>query len=106
MSRIDRASVFAALGDPIRLELLTKMQEGSSITKLAEGLPITRQAVTRHLRVLEDAKLIEARRRGRETQFVACPARLSQAKSWLDDVAQQWDETLARLRNHVEKQGL
>lgn len=104
MSKADRASVFAALGDPIRLELLARMRDGSSITKLADGLPITRQAVTRHLRVLEDAKLVEARRHGREMQFVARPAKLSQAKGWLDDVARQWDGTLGRLKNYVEKE--
>ncbi|MGH8175261.1 MAG: ArsR/SmtB family transcription factor [Steroidobacter sp.] len=103
MSKADRALVFAALGDPIRLELLIRMRDGGSITKLADGLPMTRQAVTRHLRVLEDAKLIEARRRGREMHFVARPARLSQAKGWLDDVARQWDGTLGRFRDHVEK---
>lgn len=103
MSKIDRASVFAALGDPIRLELLDRIEDGASITKLADGLPITRQAITRHLRVLEAAQLIEAQRNGRETQFTAKPARLSQAKGWLDEVAQQWDQTLARLKHHVEK---
>lgn len=102
MSKTDRASLFAALGDPVRLELLARMQDGSSITKLADGLPITRQAVTRHLRVLEGTKLIEARRHGREMHFVVRPARLSQAKSWLDDVARQWDETLGRLQSHLE----
>lgn len=102
--KTDRASLFAALGDPIRLELLARVQDGSSITRLADGLPITRQAVTRHLRVLEGAKLIKAQRRGREMHFMACPARLSQAKDWLDEVARQWDGTLERLQNHVETQ--
>lgn len=102
MSKADRASVFAALGDPVRLKLLARIGDGGSITQLAAGLPITRQAVTRHLRVLERAKLIEARRRGREMQFVACPARLRQAKGWLDEVARQWDRTLGRLKIHVE----
>lgn len=104
MSKGDRASVFAALGDPVRLKLLTRIGEGGSITRLAAGLPITRQAVTRHLRVLERAKLIEARRRGREMQFVVRPARLRQAKDWLDDVARQWDGTLGRLKVHVERE--
>lgn len=117
MSRVDRASVFAALGDPVRLELLARMGDGGSgggsggdsgggsITRLAEGLPITRQAVTRHLRVLERARLIEARREGRETRFVARPARIREVKTWLDDVARQWDGTLGRLKAHVEKKG-
>jgi len=103
MSKGDLASVFAALGDPVRLKLLARIGDGSSITQLAAGLPITRQAVTRHLRVLERAKLIEARRLGREMRFVARPARLRQAKDWLDDVARQWDGTLSRLKIHVER---
>ncbi|MEZ5922378.1 MAG: metalloregulator ArsR/SmtB family transcription factor [Parvularculaceae bacterium] len=102
MSKADRASVFAALGDPVRLNLLSRIGDGRSITELAAGLPITRQAVTRHLRVLERAKLVEERRRGRETRFVVRPARLRQAKGWLDDVAQQWDGTLGRLKAHIE----
>jgi DNA-binding transcriptional ArsR family regulator len=104
MSKGDRASVFAALGDPVRLKLLARIGDGSSITQLAASLPITRQAVTRHLLVLERAKLIRARRLGREMRFVADPARLRQAKDWLDDVARQWDETLGRLRVHVERE--
>jgi len=104
MSRVDRASVFAALGDPVRLELLARVSDGCSITKLAVGLPMTRQAVTRHLRVLERAELIEAHRSGRELQFVARPARLTEAKGWLDDVALQWDETLGRLKAVAEKE--
>lgn len=103
MSKDDRASVFAALGDPLRLKLLARIGDGSSITQLAAGLPISRQAVTRHLSVLESAKLIEARRFGREMRFVARPARLRQAKDWLDDVAQQWDGTLERLKAHVQE---
>lgn len=103
MSKGDRASVFAALGDPVRLKLLVKIGDGGSIKQLAEGLPMTRQAVTRHLRVLERAQLIEARRIGREMQFVARPARLRQAQGWLDDVARQWDGTLSRLKSHVER---
>jgi len=102
MSKIDRALVFAALGDPVRLELLGRAAGGGSITALAAGLPISRQAVTRHLRVLEQAELIEAQRTGREVQFVACPARLTEAKDWLDEVARQWDQTLARLKTHIE----
>ena len=103
MSKVDPASVFAALGDPVRLELLARIGDGSSITKLAADLPITRQAVTRHLRVLERAELIEARRSGREIRFVACPTRLTEVKGWLDDVARQWDGTLGRLKLFAEK---
>lgn len=103
MSKADRASVFAALGDPMRLELLDRVRAGGSITQLAADLPITRQAVTRHLRVLEGAELIVAQRSGRETRFVPRPARLLEAQGWLHDVARQWDETLGRLKTLVEE---
>ena len=103
MSNVDRATVFAALGDPVRLKLLARIGAEDTITTLAADLPISRQAVTRHLRVLERAKLIEARRRGREIRFAVRAARLAQAKGWLDDVARQWDGTLDRLKTHVEK---
>ena len=103
MSKLDRASVFAALGDPVRLALLARISDGGSITHLAADLPITRQAVTRHLRVLEQAELIESRRSGRELRFVARPDRLTEAKGWLDDVARQWDGNLGRLKRLVEK---
>jgi DNA-binding transcriptional ArsR family regulator len=103
MSKADRAAVFAALGEPVRLNLLARMGDGGSITQLAAGLPMTRQAVTRHLRVLERAKLIEARRLGRETPIVVRPARLRHAQDWLDDVPRQWDGTLGRLKVHVER---
>lgn len=95
---------FAALGDPVRLMLLTRIGGDESITKLAAGLPITKQAVTRHLRVLEQAELVEARRCGREARFVARPARLSQAQGRLDDAARQWDQTLGRLKIYVESE--
>ena len=95
-------SVFAALGDPMRLQLLARMGNGGSITELAAGLPITRQAVTRHLRVLEQADLIKAQKVGREMHFTASPDRLVEAKGWLDDVARQWDGALGRLKDHVE----
>ena len=103
MSKIDRAAVFAALGEPIRLQLLDQLGERCSISQLAETLPISRQAVTRHLRVLERSKLVESHRSGRETHFVARPDRLVEAKGWLDDVAAQWDRTLARLKRFAEE---
>ncbi|MEM9572054.1 MAG: metalloregulator ArsR/SmtB family transcription factor [Pseudomonadota bacterium] len=103
MSKVDRAAVFAALGEPIRLQLLDQLGERRSISQLAKDLPISRQAVTQHLRVLERSRLIESHRSGRETHFVARPDRLVEAKSWLDDVTQQWDNTLARLKRFAEE---
>ncbi|MEM7281675.1 MAG: metalloregulator ArsR/SmtB family transcription factor [Pseudomonadota bacterium] len=103
MLKADQAMVFAALGDPVRLELLAKIGEGGTITELAAELPITRQAVTRHLGVLEKANLIQGKRKGREVRFTPRPARLVEAKGWLSEVAGQWEQALARLKAHVER---
>lgn len=98
------APVFAALGDPIRLRLLAKLSAGGplSITQLAEGEPVTRQAVTKHLDVLAGAGLVRDARRGRERQWELDAAPLDAARSCLDLVARAWDQRLARLRKLVE----
>ena len=99
-----RALVFAALGDETRLGLLAKLTAGEpqSIARLTEGTRLTRQAVTKHLRVLEGAGVVHAVRAGRESRFTLDPAPLIGAQAYLDHVSQQWDEALARLRALVE----
>lgn len=96
--------VFAALGDPTRLSLVIKLSTGGgrSIAKLALGSGLSRQAVTKHLRVLEQAGLIAVTRVGRESRFSLVPDRLADACHYLDRVAAQWDDALARLKAHVE----
>lgn len=103
-SAAERAAVFAALGDPTRLDLLARLPagQGASITRLAAAAPMSRQAVTRHLQVLEAAGLIAGRRAGRETLYAPRPQRLAEAQGWLAEVGAQWDGTLGRLRAHVE----
>ena len=98
------APLFAALGDETRLALLTRLGEhgSASITRLAEGAPVTRQAITKHLRVLEDAGLVRVERRGREQVFELLPAPFAAARRSLDAIARQWDAALARLKAHVE----
>lgn len=99
------APLFAALGDETRLTLLMKLGDGSllSITSLTEGSSLTRQAITKHLRVLEDAGLVRGIRQGRETLFEIEPKPLADVRRALDVFSQQWDQALARLKSYVEK---
>lgn len=103
-SGAERATVFAALGDPTRLDLLARLPAGRgvSITRLAAATPMSRQAVTRHLQVLEAAGLIVGRRAGRETLYAPRPQRLAEAQGWLAEVGAQWDATLDRLKAGIE----
>ncbi|MFN2443320.1 MAG: ArsR/SmtB family transcription factor [Thermoanaerobaculia bacterium] len=99
------APVFAALGDPTRLGLLARLSDGEprSISELSTDSILTRQAVTKHLRVLEQAGLVRGRRVGRESRFEYLPERVVEAKAYLEGVSSQWDETLGRLRAFVEE---
>jgi DNA-binding transcriptional ArsR family regulator len=99
------APVFAALGDETRLTLLARLCERApcSISQLAEGSPITRQAITKHLRVLEGAGLVRAEAIGRECVFELDAEPLERARDYLALVSQQWDNALVRLKAFVEK---
>jgi DNA-binding transcriptional ArsR family regulator len=101
----DPAPIFAALGDRTRLSLLTKLSDGQtrSITKLSADTKLTRQAVTKHLRMLEKAGLVSSSRIGRESLFAFRPEPIVEARSYLDEVSQQWDDALSRLRSFVER---
>ena len=99
------APLFAALGDQTRLRLMIRLSEREplSITELASGTDITRQAVTKHLRVLADAGLVRGVREGRESSWELQPERLDEARRGLDLIARQWDVALARLKALVEE---
>ena len=99
-----RASVFAALGDETRLGLLAKLTNGEplSIVRLAEGTKLTRQAVTKHLRVLEDVGVVFSVKAGRESRFALDPRPIVSAQEYLEHVSRQWDIALARLKALVE----
>jgi DNA-binding transcriptional ArsR family regulator len=96
--------MFAALGDETRLSLLTKLSEEPrlSITRLTAGSSLTRQAITKHLRVLRRAGLVRGVRRGRESLFEMRPGALDDARLTLERIARQWDAALARLKSFVE----
>ena len=97
--------VFAALGDEERLSLLVKLSRGEllSITQLAAGTNITRQAITKHLRILEEAGLVRGTKLGRENLFALEPEALQAAEASLRTISQQWDQALARLKAFVEE---
>ena len=99
------APLFAALGDSTRLELIARLsREGpQSISDLADSATISRQAVTRHLEVLEEAGLAASHREGRERIFELRPQRLAVAHRYLDRIGRQWDAALDRLQAHLVK---
>ncbi len=98
------APVFAALGDATRLELVSRLNDGRarSIAQLADGLSLTRQGVTKHLRVLEQAGIVSSKRIGRESRFTYVPDPVENVRSYLDTVSEQWDDALSRLKSFVE----
>lgn len=98
------APIFAALGDETRLQLVARLgREGPlSIAKLTERTTITRQAVAKHLRVLEGAGVVVGSRDGRESVWTLETKRLEDARAHLEVISRQWDDTLERLRAFVE----
>jgi DNA-binding transcriptional ArsR family regulator len=100
-----RAPVFAALGDETRLGLVSRLSAGGpmSIARLTEGSTVTRQAVAKHLRVLEDAGLVRGTREGRESVWELEPRRLEDVRRCLDAIARRWDAALGRLKTFVEE---
>src|ERR1700687_1151148 len=95
------APVFAALGDETRLSLVAKLCEASpqSIARLTEGSNLTRQAISKHLRVLPSAGIVESVRVGRKSQYEFKPKPIDDIKNYLDRVSKQWDDALGRLKS-------
>jgi DNA-binding transcriptional ArsR family regulator len=98
------ALLFAALGDRTRLRLIARLCDAGpmSITSLTFGSRVTRQAVTKHLRVLEGAGLVRSRRRGRERIWQLDERRIEEARRYLAAISAEWDDALGRLRKLVE----
>jgi DNA-binding transcriptional ArsR family regulator len=99
------AVVFAALGDETRLRLVSRLCAGGpmSIAKLAAGFAISRQAITKHLRVMEDAGLLRSTQEGRESVWQVEQRRLGDARRYLQMISSEWDQTLGRLKSFVER---
>ena len=97
-------ALWAAVADPTRRRVLDALLEqgGGSTTTLAEGLPVTRQAVAKHLAVLNRVGLVAGRRNGREVRYVVRPERLDTAAESMARVAAQWDRRLARIKRLAE----
>jgi DNA-binding transcriptional ArsR family regulator len=104
MSKAEQAALFAALGDPHRLALLGRLADGCtrSIGELGRDSPISRQALTKHLRVLERAGVVSSSRSGREVRFRIEQQRLSDAQAFLTTVSAQWKDALDRLQEHID----
>jgi len=100
----DPAPVFAALGDATRLELVARLNDGRvrSIAQLSDGVSLTRQGVTKHLGVLEQAGIVRSNRVGREKHFAFAPESIEFVQSYLEQVSRQWDQALTRLQALVE----
>ena len=99
------ASVFAALGDETRLRLISRLCDDGplSIAALTTGFAITRQAITKHLRVMESAGLVCSTQQGREIVWELEQRRLADARRHLQTISTQWDETLGRLKSFIER---
>jgi DNA-binding transcriptional ArsR family regulator len=100
-----QAALFAALGDETRLSVISKLTGGEpqSIARLTKGSRITRQAMAKHLRVLEQAGLVRSVRAGRESLYELEPKRIEDARKYLDEVSRQWAGALARLKVFLEE---
>jgi DNA-binding transcriptional ArsR family regulator len=99
--------VFGALADPNRRYVLEALagRETATATELAAELPVTRQAVAKHLAALNEAGLVESHREGRETRYELTPAPLGAAMDWMAGVGADWDSRLAALRRHLSGGG-
>jgi DNA-binding transcriptional ArsR family regulator len=100
-------AVFAALSDGTRRNLLARLGQlgEASATDLARELPVSRQAVQKHLVTLFDAGLVASRRAGREVLYRPTPAPMSEAMAWMAEVGGQWDERLAALERQFSRAG-
>ena len=97
--------MFAALGDETRLCLVSRLCDDGpmSIAKLTAGFPITRQAITKHLRVMEQAGLVRSTPHGRESVWQLEQKRLADVRRYLQLISAHWDEALGRLKSFVER---
>ena len=107
MTRDDEAvgAVFAALSDPTRREVLQALAAGTggTATELSASIPVSRQAVAKHLAALADAGLVTGERSGREVRYRLTPRPMADAASWMADLGAEWDGRLEALRRHLQR---
>jgi DNA-binding transcriptional ArsR family regulator len=98
-------AVFGALSDPTRRRLLSLLGDRgeASATELARDLPVSRQAVVKHLGALSGAGLVASRRQGREVRFRPTPEPMSEAMAWMTTVGAEWDERLSALQRELAR---
>ncbi|HLZ26209.1 MAG TPA: metalloregulator ArsR/SmtB family transcription factor [Chloroflexota bacterium] len=96
-------AVFAALADPTRRRVLRLVAEHgpTSATTLEREMPVTRQAIAKHLLVLSHAGLLARKRDGQQVRYALVPAQLSEAAEWIAALGARWDDRLARLRSYL-----
>ena len=101
----DLGALFAALADPTRRQVIRSLSGAEPVTAsgLAAELPITRQAIAKHLGALERAGLVEPRREGRETRYRLTPEPLDGAIAWMEEVGTRWDRSLAKLSERARR---
>jgi DNA-binding transcriptional ArsR family regulator len=98
------AEVFFALGDRTRMSVVSKLGSGAlTATALSDGASVTRQAIVKHLQVLEGAGLVSHEKRGREVLYALEPTRLDDARAFLEAISARWDRAIDRLRDLVEE---
>jgi DNA-binding transcriptional ArsR family regulator len=104
MRHANAALVFGALGDDTRLTIVARLSANGpqSITRLTDGVEVSRQAVTKHLEALADAGLVRSTKDGRERIWELQTRRLAEAQQYLDEISTQWDRAIDRLRAFVE----
>ena len=107
MTAAHAPDVFSALADPTRRQVLRLVAEigPASATSLGRELPVSRQAIVKHLVVLRSAGLVAGQRRGQEVRYSLVPEPLGEAAEWLAQIGARWDERLARLRTYLVEQG-
>jgi DNA-binding transcriptional ArsR family regulator len=105
LSEPEIGAVFAALADPTRRQVVASLAGEQAVTAsgLAGELPMTRQAVAKHLAALERAGLVAPRREGRETRYRLTPEPLGDAIAWMEEVGARWDRSLAKLSERARR---